>query len=169
MSTPLQKPLLLPGIAPHLFQSRRADKTAKTTSSLSDLRLSTMPVDTPASAHNKQSSDSSMNSDIAGMLIPISDVVHSGAPLLLARRTAEARVDAQANEIAVLRANVASLSALAQSTTTLYHDTQKKLMAATFHLNTIIAIYGETGSDHGLEAALIAARDFMNELIGRSS
>ncbi|KAF7332914.1 hypothetical protein MVEN_02397200 [Mycena venus] len=95
MSTPLQKPLLLPGIAPHLFQSRRAHKTVKTSSSLVTYRRSaTIPEpsspDQTASSHNKQPSDVSMHSDYAS------------------RRTAEALVEAQAAEIALLHASVAS-------------------------------------------------------------
>ncbi|KAJ7512208.1 hypothetical protein B0H11DRAFT_2182612 [Mycena galericulata] len=137
MSTPLQKPLLLPGIAPHLFPSGRPHRTVKTSSS-----------------------------DYIGMLIPISYVVHSRAHLSSARRTAEAIVQTQAAEIAVLRASVASLTSNAHMTTNFYHETRQQLMRATIHLTTILTIYtyAETGNEGGFEGALIEAREFVQEL-----
>ncbi|KAJ6568953.1 hypothetical protein B0H19DRAFT_1256643 [Mycena capillaripes] len=147
MSTPLQKPLLLPGIAPHLFQSRRAHKTVKFSPSYR--RSVTMPqpssTDQTTSAHNKHPSDISMNSDY------------------LARRTAEALTEAQAGEIALLRASVASLTSHAQTTTNLYHETQRQLMRAIIHLNTLITVYAESGNERGLEGAMTVARNFIQE------
>lgn len=156
MSTPLQKPLLLPGIAPHLFQSRRAHRKVKTSSS--------RVTDQTASSHNKQPCDISMHSDYAGTLIPISYVVHSRAHLFSARRTAEALVETQQAQIALLRTSVASLTAHAHTTTNLYHETQRQLMRAIIHLNIILTYAGaETGNERGMEGALIAARDFVQE------
>ncbi|KAF7326977.1 hypothetical protein MSAN_02493400 [Mycena sanguinolenta] len=149
MSTPPQKPLLLPGIAPHLFQSRRAHKTGS--SAVPYRCSSTMPQssspDQTSSSHNKQGSDASMGSDYA------------------ARRTAESLVESQAGEIALLRANVSALTTHAQTTTSLYQDSQRLLMGAAIHLNTILTLYGETGNERGLEAAIIAARDFVKDLM----
>ncbi|KAF7336485.1 hypothetical protein MSAN_02303200 [Mycena sanguinolenta] len=149
---PPQKPLLLPGIAPHLFQSRRAHKTVKTSSSIVTYRysptmLESSSPDQNASSHNKQGSDASMESDY------------------VARRTAEALVKTQAAELALLRANVSSLTSHAHTTTTLYQETQRQLMRATIHLNTILTLYAETGTERGLEAAIIAARDFVQDLM----
>ncbi|KAJ7196842.1 hypothetical protein GGX14DRAFT_672072 [Mycena pura] len=110
MSTPLQKPsplqksLLLPGIAPHLFQSRRPHKTVKTSPS---------------------------------------------------RRTAAAHVQTQAAEITFLTPYTADL----------YHESQRQLMKAITHLNTILTFYAETGNEGGLEGAVKAARAFVQELI----
>jgi hypothetical protein len=117
-----------------------------------------------ASSHNKQPSDVIMHSDYAGMLrVPISYIVHSRADLLSARHTAEALVETQAAEITLLRTSVASLTSHAHTTTSLYHETQRQLMRATIHLNTILTVYAETGNEGGLEGALIAARDFVQE------
>ncbi|KAJ7757751.1 hypothetical protein DFH07DRAFT_1025222, partial [Mycena maculata] len=69
MSTPLQKPLLLPGIAPHLFQSRR-DKTSKKSSQ------ATM-------SHPREPSDSSMNSDYAARRTAKSKVESQAAHIAL--------------------------------------------------------------------------------------
>ncbi|KAJ6598072.1 hypothetical protein DFH09DRAFT_1393931, partial [Mycena vulgaris] len=145
---PLQKPLLLPGIAPHLFQSR-AHKTVKTSSLVTYNRPATMPEpsspDQTASSHNKQPSDVSINSDYA------------------ARRTAETLVEIQAAEIALLRVSAASLTSHAHTTTNLYQETQRQLMRAIIHLNTIVTVYTETGNERGLEGALLAARNFVQE------
>jgi hypothetical protein len=118
-SAPPHKPLLLPGIAPHLFQTQPARRPLKT----------------------------------------------SGAHPSSARRTAEARIEAQAAEIALLQANMAALSSCAETTTNLYHDARRQLLGATVHLNTIciLTAYAETANEGALEGALKAAREFINK------
>jgi hypothetical protein len=166
MSTPLQKPLLLPGIAPHLFQSRRSNRTVKTSAPVKR-RSALMPEpsspDQTASSHTKQSSDTSMNSDYVGMLIPILYVVHSRAHLLSGRRTAEAHVETLKAENALLHAHVASFGTHAEVTTNLYQETQRQLMKATMHLTTIITLSTVTGNERSLEGAVTAAREFVEE------
>jgi hypothetical protein len=165
MSTPLQKPLLLPGIAPHLFQSRRSNRTVKTSAPVKR-RSALMPEPSSpdqTASHTKQSSDTSMNSDYAGMLIPILYVVHSRAHLLSGRRTAEALVETQKAEITLLHAHLTSFGTHAEVTTNLYQESQRQLMTATMHLNTIMTLCATTGNERSLEGALAAARAFVEE------
>lgn len=115
-SAPPHKPLLLPGIAPHLFPTQPARRPSKT----------------------------------------------SGAHPSSARRIAEARIEAQAAEIALLQANISALTSLVDTTTNLYHDTQRQLMGVAVHLNTILTLYAaaETANEGALEGAIVAAREF---------
>jgi small-conductance mechanosensitive channel len=116
-SAPPHKPLLLPGIAPHLFPTQPARRPLKT----------------------------------------------SGAHPSSARRTAEARIEAQAAQIAHLQATVDTLTSQVHTTADLYHNAQRQLLQATLHLGTIIAVYAESKNERGLEGALVAAREFWKE------
>ncbi|KAJ7712545.1 hypothetical protein DFH07DRAFT_786013 [Mycena maculata] len=138
MPTPAQKPLL-PGIAPHLFPHRRPHKGPT----------------------NPDTSDTSMDSNPAGMLIPISCVVQARADPSPARRTAEAAVKAQGVQLALLEARMESIDGYATALTNLQECTERHLTHALLQLNTLISARTHP---EAFEVAFLAVQQLLDSL-----